>query len=172
MCSHPSDSITTWPTSRHLFHHTDFLESVLMFCFALLFTDIVENFEDIFRILMTRRFYWYHLYTYPKPKYHHLKTQMRNKMFLPVSDVWKLLANNFLSFKRRSAQDRLKELKWISIELNSYEDSAYVFKIFLWCLWMKQQCNMSSNTIFWHLGGKLAHRGSGNSNTLGICCKW
>jgi hypothetical protein len=44
MCPHFSDSSTTWPPSEHIFHHTDFLRSDLMFFFAVSFTDMLEPF--------------------------------------------------------------------------------------------------------------------------------
>ncbi len=61
MCPHSSDSSTRWPTSKRLFHHTDFFWRAWMFCIAASLTDLVEQFwgHTVFRILFSRRFYWY-----------------------------------------------------------------------------------------------------------------
>jgi hypothetical protein len=42
MCPHFSDSSTTWPPSKCLFCHTDFLCTDRMFCVAVSFTNLVN----------------------------------------------------------------------------------------------------------------------------------
>ncbi len=182
MCPLSFDSLTRWPTSRRLFHHTDFFWRAWAFCVAVSFTDIVEQFWGhiqnpffyvVLLVLMLA------LYDYPKLRNHCWKVQ---------KTIWKVSAG----FRRRKAPSEsfpllkmliaqlkigLESKKLVSIVLPCYEDSEYVLNISLWCLWTKRHCKTSGDTIYCHLRGRgsavgqIGPQSSGNSNTFGIWWK-
>jgi hypothetical protein len=66
----------------------------------------------------------------------------------PAETSWIVLNGDF------SAQEKTKGLKALSLEPPQNEDSEYVFKIVIACIWTKHQRKMSVDTIFNNFGGQ------------------